>query len=310
MRSSEQAELRTNMATKIATESLGARQIYEPDEIAVTIARRHDPTLWATIAIALLVVTTSVAGLFWPATYARETAYSRAGGFASDMVDLLLVVPVLLISGIKAYRGSLAARLVWLGTQGYLLYNFVIYAFGVHFNALFLVYCATLGLCFYATALCLPFLPLRQIAEEYGPRAPRKTIASVFFLIAISTAAFDVRADILAILAGKIPENITLANQPVDFVHVLDLAFLLPALCVTAVLLLRRKAASYALAPVFLALLAIMSMELFAIMVVMGRMGSGMDFPMIAVFLMLAAAFTILLGTYFAVAKSAVSREC
>lgn len=298
------------MATKLATESLGARQIYEPDEIAVTIARRHDPTLWATIAIALLVVTTSVAGLFWPATYARETAYSRAGGYASDIVDLLLVVPVLLISGIQAYRGSLPARLVWLGTQGYLLYNFVIYAFGVHFNALFLVYCATLGLCFYATAFSLPLIPLRQIAEDYAPRAPRKTIAGVFLLIAISTAAFDVRADIAAILAGKIPGNITLANQPVDFVHVLDLAFLLPALCVTAVLLLRRKAAGYALAPIFLSLLAIMSMELVGIMVVMGRMGSGMDFPMITVFLMLAAAFTILLGIYFAVGKSGATVQC
>jgi len=75
----------------------------------------------------------------------EETLYSRAGGYASDIVDLFLLVPILLISGIQGYLGSIPARLLWLGAQGYLLYNLVIYAFGVHFNAL-LVHCATLVL--------------------------------------------------------------------------------------------------------------------------------------------------------------------
>jgi hypothetical protein len=261
--------------------------------------------LWSTIAIALLVAVTAVAGMYWPATYARETPYSRAGGYASDIVDLFLVVPVLLISGIKAYRGSVPARLVWLGTQGYLLYNFVIYAFGVHFNALFLVYCATLSLCLFATVLSLPFVPLEQIAQAYGPRAPRKTIAIVFLVLAIQTAAFDLRADIAAILAGRVPQDIIDANQSVNFIHVLDLGFLLPALCITAILLFRRKASGYALAPAFLTLLAIMSMELVSILTVMGRAGFGMSFPMIIFFVVLGVGFTILLWFYFSVVKRA-----
>ncbi len=271
----------------------------------MTTKRTHDPILWSTVAIALLVAVTAVAGLYWPATYARETPYSRTGGFASDIVDLLLVVPVLLISGIKGYRGSLPARLVWLGTQGYLLYNFVIYALGVHFNALFLVYCATLGLCFFATVFSLPFIPLGQIAQTYGPRAPRKTIASVFFLLAIPTAAFDLRDDIAAILAGRVPQDIIEANQSVNFIHVLDLVFLLPALCITAILLFRRKAAGYALAPVLLTLLAIMSMELVSILTVMGRAGFGMSLPMIISFAVLGVGFTVLLWLYFSLAKRA-----
>ena len=67
--------------------------------------RTHDPTLWSTIAIALLVAVTAIAGIYWPATYARETHSSAGGCLASDVVDLLLVVPVLLISGIIGYRG-------------------------------------------------------------------------------------------------------------------------------------------------------------------------------------------------------------
>jgi hypothetical protein len=271
----------------------------------MTNQRTHDPILWSTIAIALLVALTAVAGLFWPPTYAGESPYSRAGGYASDLVDLILVVPILLLSGIMACRGSVPARLVWLGAQGYLLYNFVIYAFGVHFNPLFLVYSATLSLCLYATVFSLPFLPLERIAQAYAPRAPRKTIAIVLFLLALPTAAFDLREDIVAILARQIPQSVIQASTPVNFIHVLDLGFLLPGLCVTAILLFRRKASGYVLAPIFLTLLAIMSIELVSIVAVMGRAGFGTSVPMIISFAVLGAGFTILLWFYFSLVKRA-----
>ena len=269
----------------------------------MTTERTHNPMLWSTIAIALLVTVTAVAGLHWPATYARETPYSRAGGYGSDIVDLFLVVPILLISGIKGYRGSIPARLLWLGTQGYLLYNFVLYAFGVHFNTLVLVYWATLSLCFYASVFSVPFIPLGQIAQAYGPRAPRKTIAIVFLVLAIPSAAFDLREDIAALLAGRVPQSAIEMNQPVIFFHVLDLAFLLPALCIAAILLFRRRAAGYALAPVLLTLLAIMNMELASIVAVMRRAGFGMSYPMIISFVVLGVGCTILLWFYFSRAK-------
>src|SRR5215831_1992292 len=114
--------------------------------------------------------------------------FRASGGYASDIVDLFLVLPVVLISGIKGYGGSIPARLVWMGALGYLFYNFVIYAFGVHFNALFLVYCATLSLCVYATLFSLPLISLDLITQTYGPGAPRITIGVLFLLIAIQTA--------------------------------------------------------------------------------------------------------------------------
>jgi hypothetical protein len=273
---------------------------------SMTSKQPHDPILWSTVSIVLLVALTAVAGIWWPATYARETLYTRAGGVASDLVDLFLVAPVLLVSGIIAYRGSVSARLVWLGTQGYLFYNFVIYAFGVHFNPLVFVYCATLGLCFYAAVFSVPFIPLEQVAQAYAPRAPRKTIAIAFLVLSLPTAIFDLREDVGALLAGTVPQSVVATNEPVNFVHVLDLAFLLPALCITAVLLFRRKPAGYALAPALLALLAIMSVELASLMAVMGRMGCfPIFYPMIASFVVLGVGSTILLGFYFSSAKRA-----
>jgi hypothetical protein len=144
-------------------------------------------------------------------------------------VDLFLVLPVLLISGIKGYRGSIPARLIWLGAQGYLLYNSVIYALGVHFNALFLVYCATLSLCFYATVSSLPLIRLDRVAETYRTHVPRKTIAIVFLILAIQTAVFELPDDIAAIMAGRVPKDIVDANTPVNFIQVLDLGLSCPA---------------------------------------------------------------------------------
>ena len=254
--------------------------------------------LWSTIAIVLLVAFTAVAGIFFPETYAGETPYSRAGALGSDLVDLLVVVPVLLMSGIKGYRGSAAARLVWLGTQGYLLYNFVLYAFGVHFNALVFVYWATLGLCFYATVFSLPVLGIAQIAQAYARRAPRKTSAVLFLLFALPSAAFDLREDIAALLAGQKPPSAIAMNQPVIFFHVLDLAFFLPALCIAAILLFRKKAIAYALAPALLALLAIMNTELAAIVAMMTRASLGMSYALLVPFVVFAAGSAILLGFY------------
>jgi hypothetical protein len=261
--------------------------------------------LWNTIAIALLVAVTAVAGLFWPATYARETLFSSAGAIGSDLVDLLLIVPVLLISGILGYRGSVPARLVWLGALGYMQYNFVLYAFGVHFNALFLVYCATLSLCFYATVFCLPLISLKQIAQDYGPRAPRKTTASVLLVIATLFAAFDLGEDIPALLAGRVPQSVIQVNLPVSFIHCLDLIFLLPGMYITAYLLFRRKASGYALAPAFLALLALMNIELVVLMVVMALKGCfGIFYPMIVSFAVVGVGCVVLLWFYFASAKT------
>jgi hypothetical protein len=267
----------------------------------MSIERTHNPMLWTTIAIAFLVAVTAVAGIFWPTnTYARETLFSVAGAIGSDLVDLFLVVPVLLISGIKGYRGSIPARLVWLGTLGYLFYNFVLYAFGVHFNALFLVYCATLSLCFYAAVFSIPFIPFNQIAQTYGPRASRKTIAIVFLVLAVLFAAFDLKEIIPALLAGRVPPMVAQMNLPVGFVHAMDLIFLLPGMCITAFLLLRRKPSGYALAPAFLALLAVMHIELAVLMVVMALKGCfGMFYPMIISFMMIGVGDAVLLWIYF-----------
>ena len=105
--------------------------------------------LWISLPIALLLTVSSLGGLCLPLTYAAETPLHAAQYLGNDAGNLLLVVPILLIVAFLALRGSTAARLIWMGTLVYLVYDFLGYAFATHFNSMFLAYCAVLGLSFF-----------------------------------------------------------------------------------------------------------------------------------------------------------------
>ena len=110
------------------------------------------PFLWLSLLLAALVTAAGAAGIFLEGTYAMESASWAAQGIGQDIVTLTLVVPLLIVSAIKASRGSKPALLVWAGVLVYLAYSYTLYAFFIHFNALFLVYTAALGLSFYLLA--------------------------------------------------------------------------------------------------------------------------------------------------------------
>lgn len=220
--------------------------------------------------LAILVAITSLAGLFWAPAYAREKLVWAAAGMGGDAVNLILVVPVLVASAALGWRGSVAARPVWMGTLLFLIYNYVLYCLEVHFNSLFLVYCAGLGLSFYAAA---GSLPLFQPAGIANPRAPRKTVAITFLVMAAAVTVSYLTELVPASLAGRAPASATDAGLITNPIHVLDLCFLVPALAIAGVLLLRGRALGFVMAPVLLTFLALMSVSLCGMLVALGQKG-------------------------------------
>ena len=105
-------------------------------------------SIWLSLAIAVLVLIASSAGIFIKSIYARETMVYAVQGFGQDIANLV-AVPTLFIAVYFVNKGSVKAFLVWMGVLITLIYAYVIYAFAVHFNSLFLVYVAILGLSFY-----------------------------------------------------------------------------------------------------------------------------------------------------------------
>jgi hypothetical protein len=81
------------------------------------------------------------------------TLTKQAGRLSSAPVDLAALVVTMIwgpgmLKRTFVSKGSVKAFLLWIGILLALIYSYVIYAFAVHFNSLFLVYVAILGLSF------------------------------------------------------------------------------------------------------------------------------------------------------------------
>jgi hypothetical protein len=257
------------------------------------------PALWVSLPLAVLVAITACAGLWWPPTYARESALWAAQGMGGDAVNLVIIVPVLLLSAGLTQRGSICARLVWMGALVFLLYNFVIYTMAVHFNALFLAYCGILGGSFYALVGSLPSLSLADVAGAYGRRAPVKSMAAVLGLIGLAFAALWLGEIVPALISGRTPKSIADAGLITNPIHALDLSFVLPGLIATAIQLLRRRAVAFVLAPVLMVFAILMTIAIAGMMVAMSLRNFAADCTLAAFFLASAAGCTALLVRCF-----------
>jgi hypothetical protein len=227
------------------------------------------------LPLAALVAWAALGGLLLPSTYARETASWAAQGTGQDWVDLLLVAPALAIAGVRTIRGSRRARLVLGGALVYTAYSFLLYAFSVHFNSLFLVYCAALGLSFFGLLALLLGLLGEDARRWYRGPVPARPTGVFLLVIAAGFGLLWLGQVVPALLSGRDPTGLREIGLPTNPVHVLDLALLLPALAVTGGSLLRGRPVGYALAPILLAFSVFMSLALAGMALVMQSRGVG-----------------------------------
>ncbi len=229
------------------------------------------------IPLALLVAGASLGGIVLPSTYARETASWAAQGVGQDWVNLVLVVPWMLTAAIFTLRGSRRAVLLLGAALVYSLYSYVIYAFAVHFNSLFLIYCVALGLSFFALLLLLRSLLEEDVRGWFDMRAPIRTAGGLQLAIAVIFGFLWLSEIVPALLRGGVPASLAEGAFFTNPVHVLDLAIFLPALAVSGVLLLRRRATGYVLAPLLLGFAVLMAMAIAGMMLLMRQRGVPVD---------------------------------
>lgn len=231
--------------------------------------RRRTAAVIAAFPLAVLMTVASLGGLLIPSLYVRESANWAAQAIGQDWMDLLLAVPWLAVTGVLALRGSPRGLLLLAGGLLYAVYTFVIYALGMHFNAMFLVYCAALGVSFFA----LGGVALSVLDEESTTRHPAKVPARTagYFLVAIGVL-FGVAwlSEIVpAIFWNTVPATIAEAGTPTNPVYVIDLSVILPLHLATGIALLRGRPIGSLLAPVVLAFGVLMALSIAGMMVVM-----------------------------------------
>ncbi len=239
--------------------------------------------LWLTAPIAALLAVAAGGGLFISGLY-RDAPYFAAQAEGQDLVSLAVVLPVLIISAILARRGSPRAWLVWLGALIYLVYTYVIAAFDVRFNALFLVYVALLGCSLYALIGGLVTTDMAWIKSGFTEKTPVKAVSIYLAMLAVLFYFLWLSEIVPALTVGKIPQSVLENGTPTNSVHVLDMAWILPAFGIAAAGLWRRQALGYALAGALLSygvllLLAILSMVAFML-----RKGHPVAAPQVVMF--------------------------
>ena len=188
---------------------------------------------------AVLAAVTSLIGILSPHTYARETPAWAVQAVGQDWANLLVVLAVL---GCSAFLrgGSVPALLVWLGCLLYFLYAFAIYSFAAHFNSLFLLYVAVLGLSFYALAGALIHIDVAAVTASLQDRPHRTGASNLLIAIGITFALLWLAEIVPHVRADTVPPNLGDTGLLTNPVHVLDLGFLLPAMIVVGILLRRR----------------------------------------------------------------------
>lgn len=191
------------------------------------------------VVISLLVIFASVAGLVDPVVYGQETQNWATQAKGQDLGNLFAVV-VLLLAAYRYGKGSVRAGLVWLGTLLYLVYAYVVYAMAVHFNGLFLVYVAVLGLSAWAVIFTVPRLRQEEIRHPEG--FARNAAAYTLIVTGVMFAVLWLSDVVPALLAGQVPASITQAGLWVNPIHVIDLSMVLPGFIISGIAALRSRA--------------------------------------------------------------------
>jgi hypothetical protein len=214
----------------------------------------------ASLVTAGLTAISSLGGIVLPATYARETPIWRVEGIGQDWANLLVAVPWLVVAAIAVLRGSRRGQLLLGGGLAYIAYAFAVYAFDVHFNALFLIYCAALGLASYALGAIVS--ELKDARAWFDERVPNRFAGGFAMVCAVAFALLWMSQIVPALIGGRDPVGLDDAGLPTNPAHVLDLALALPTIFASGWLLWHRRAAGYAFVPIVLGFILLMGAAL------------------------------------------------
>jgi hypothetical protein len=211
--------------------------------------------LWLSMAGALLAVSGSVIALAEDGIYARLAPAFMPQALAQDVANLAVASPALLALAVLALRGSLRAYLLWLGVVTFNVYNYFIYTFSIPFGPLFLPWVSVLGLCVFALIGGITAIDHPAVAERFSSRRAVVVVGWVLIVTAVLFGLLWLSEDVPSLLSGQTPKSVIDMALPTNPVHVLDLAFFIPAVIATGVQLLKRRSFAHTLAPLSLTFL-------------------------------------------------------
>jgi len=213
------------------------------------------PWLLLSMLTAALAMAGSAITLLSQQLYDELTPAFLPQALAQDLVNLLVVSPAMIILAVLALRGSSRAYLLWLGTLLFTTYNYVIYSVGIPFGPLFLLWVGVLGMSIFALLGGIACIDRDELLVTYRSARAAKVSGWALIVVALMFGALWLSEDVPALLNGTTPQSLVDQGMITNPVHVLDLAFFLPAVLGIGALWLRRNVRAATVAPSFIVFL-------------------------------------------------------
>lgn len=199
----------------------------------------HGPVLWVSSALAVLAAATASLTFFLPDVLTGP-AVSNGNARGTALIMMTIGVPALVVSMLRAARGSWRSHVVWMGVLSYLTYNGFLFLFATPLNSLFLLYVAMFSLGLFALgSLVIATEP--HVVSEHLPELPTRGLAIYAWTIVGLNVVMWLRGIIPTIGAAdptSVLEGTGLVTNPS---WVQDLAFWLPMAAIAARWLWLRK---------------------------------------------------------------------
>lgn len=248
------------------------------------------------LAIVALAVISALAGLFWPGgdgpstittyrgqqedifghgIYRDSSAFNGAAARGTDVVTLLIGVPMLVCALVMHRRGSIRGTLVLSGALTWMLYVYGSMAIGtVAYTDIFLVHVALFGTSLWALFLLLTGVDLRNVTAQMLPGMPQRGLAIFLIASGAVTTIIWLMEPVSALFTGDLPESLGVSTTLVTYA--LDIAIIAPATLITGRLVLLGRPAGWLLAVPILVLEAMLAPMMIAQTVF--QLDAGVDF--------------------------------
>ena len=231
--------------------------------------------LWLSIVAAIVAIAGNILALSINRIYASLTPVFLPQALAQDIANLALIAPFWLILAALALRGSVRAYLLWLGVLTFTVYNYVIYTFSIPFEVLFLLWVAVLGMSLFSLIGGVVSMDYQAVASAFTSRRAVQVTAWFLIVTAVLFGFLWLSEDVPALLSNMKPQSVVDMSIPTNPVHILDLGFFLPAVIITGICLLKKKAWAYSIAPAFIVFLILTGIPILVTPVVQSAIGQS-----------------------------------
>ena len=204
--------------------------------------------------------------------YKDMSAEVAPQGIAQDYVTFFIAIPLLIISFLKARKGSLKGRYLLAGTLGYFLVTYLFYTVMGMYNVMFLPYVILMGASFYSFILIILSFDTNALQNLFKPSTPVKITGGFLVFNSIVIGLMWLSIVIPPLLDGTVIP-LQVEHYTTLIVQGLDLGILLPAGLISGVLLIRKKPSGYLSAPVFFVFLSLLMTALSAKIIAMKTLG-------------------------------------